>query len=105
MDDTFQIKVRAAATAAWWTLAAAATFVTVQWFAYLLIMSTKPAWVQPLWGPEATWESIRSVWFNALVLTKLSLWPLALVALWLTLWARQLSKRARRSEDLEKRQP
>ncbi len=94
MDDAFRNKVHAASVAAWWTFLIAAVFFVVQWLAYLGVMATQPAWVVGFWGPGATWESIRIGWFQALVLLKLSLWPLALGALWLTLWARQLRKRA-----------
>lgn len=58
-------------------------------------MATQPVWVAFLWGPGATWESIRTVWFQALVFLKVTLWLLVLAALWLTLWAKQLRKRAR----------
>jgi hypothetical protein len=95
MDDTFQIRVRAAAVAAWWTLLIAAVFFAFQWIAYLVVTAAQPAWVMSFWGPGATWESIRTVWFQALVLVKVTLWPLVLAALWLTLWAKQLQKHAR----------
>lgn len=95
MDDTFQIKVNAAAGAAWWTFLVASAFFFFQWILYLGVMSTQPVWVVSLWGPGATWEGIRTVWFQALVFVKLTLWLLALAALWLTLWAKQLRKRAR----------
>jgi hypothetical protein len=93
MDDSFRDKVRAAASAAWWTLLIGAVFLTVQWVGYLVIMSAKPAWALSLWGPDATWDTIRMVWFDALVVVKLILWPLVLVAVWLTLWARRLGTR------------
>ena len=97
MPDAFQCRVRAAAAAAWWTLFVAAAFVTVQWLGYLLVMSARPAWIQSLWGPEATWASIGTWWTYLLGVLKLSLWPLALAALWLTLWARQLGRNERAS--------
>jgi hypothetical protein len=93
MDDSFRHKVRAAASAAWWTLLIGAVFLTVQWVGYLVIMSAKPAWALSLWGPDATWDTIRMVWFDALVVAKLTLWPVVLVAVWLTLWARRLGTR------------
>jgi hypothetical protein len=34
------------------------------------------------------------VWFWAIAILKFCVWLLALVALWLTLWARQLRKQA-----------
>ena len=94
MDDSFQIRVCAAAIAAWWTLLFAAAFITLQWLAYLGVMARQPSWVVSFWGPGATWESISTVWFQALLVGKLTLLPLALVALWLTLWAKQLRKGA-----------
>jgi len=65
-------------------------FVMVQWLGYRLVMSAKTALVLSVWGPDATWDGIRTAWFQGLVLVKFSLWPLALAAVRLTLWARQL---------------
>jgi hypothetical protein len=90
MEDAFCAKVRAAAAAAWWTFLIAVAFLLVQWLLYLLVMSVKPGLAPSLWGPDATWDEIHAVWFQGLFLLKLSLWPLGLVAIWLTLWARQL---------------
>ena len=95
MDDTFHIRVHAAAVAAWWTLLIASVFFAFQWITYLGAMATQPVWAVSFWGPGATWESIRTVWFQALAFLKLMLWLLVLAALWLTLWAKQLRKRAR----------
>lgn len=95
MNDTFQIRVHDAAVAAWWTLLIAFVFFAFQWIVYLGVMATQPVWVASLWGSGATWESIRTVWFQALAFLKVTLWLLVLVALWLTLWAKQLRKRAR----------
>lgn len=97
MDDMFRERVQAAAAAAWWALLAGAAFFVVQWIGYRFAMSAKPAWMLAAWGPDATWDSVRAVWFGALVFMKLSLWPLALAALWLTLWARRLSGRGPRA--------
>jgi hypothetical protein len=90
VENTFRARVRAAAVAAWWTLLIAAAFLTLQWLGYLLVMQAKPPWVLSLWGPGATWDTVAPVWFHGLFLAKLALWPLAIAALWLTLWARSL---------------
>jgi uncharacterized membrane protein YhaH (DUF805 family) len=95
MDNTFQIRVHDAAVAAWWTLLIAFVFFAFQWITYLVVMATQPVWVVSLCVPGATWESFRTVWFQALVFLKVTLWLLVLAALWLTLWAKQLRKRAR----------
>jgi hypothetical protein len=90
VDNAFRAKVRAAAVAAWWTLLVAIAFVIVQWLGYLLATNVRPAWFLALCGPGATWESLAPTWFNALVLMKATLWPIAIAAIWLTLWARGL---------------
>ena len=97
MNDAFEKRVRAAAVAGWWTLLVAVVFLTLQWFAYLAIMSAKPAWLLTLWGPDVSWSFVQNVWFWGTAIFKLFLWLLALVVLWLTLWARQLRKTSRGS--------
>lgn len=95
MDDPFQIRVHSAAVAAWWAFLIACAFVVFQWIVYLTIMAKQPAWVVSVWGPGATWESIRTFWFQGLAILKLTLWPLVLAAVWLTFWGKQLRKRQR----------
>jgi len=90
MDDASVLKIRAAVSAAWWTLLFGAAFFALQWIGYRVVMSARPAWVLSAWGPDATWEGIQTTWFAGLVFLKLTLWPLALLAVWLTLWARYL---------------
>jgi hypothetical protein len=92
MEHTFVVRVRGAATAAWWTVLAGVVFLVLQWILYLVFMSVRPGWLLWLWGPEASWPFVRTVWFWAAAAIKAFLWILALVALWLTLWARQLRK-------------
>jgi uncharacterized membrane protein (Fun14 family) len=94
MNDVFQMRVRAAAVAGWWTLLIGVVFLSLQWLVYLAVMSHRPAWLLCLWGPETSWPLIQSVWFWATAILKLCLWLAALLVLWLTLWARQLRKRA-----------
>lgn len=94
MNDPFEKRVRAAAVAGWWTLLVAVSFLTLQWFAYLAVMSARPAWLVTLWGPGVDWTFVQNVWFWAIAILKFSVWLLALVVLWLTLWAWQLRKRA-----------
>ena len=90
MDEVFASRVRAAAASAWWTFVVAAAFLLFQWFIYLGVMSAKPAFALTMWGPDATWDGIRTPWLQALVLAKLGLWLVLIAAVWLTLWARRL---------------
>jgi hypothetical protein len=94
MDDVFEKKVRAAAVAGWWTLLIALGFLVFQWGFYLFAMCARPAWLLSLWGPGTDWPFVQTVWFWGTAILKLCLWPATLVVLWLTLWARQLRKRA-----------
>jgi hypothetical protein len=60
-------------------------------------MAKRPEFLIRLWGPDVTWDYVENVWFWAMVAYKLILWFFVLLVLWLTLWARQLRKQARRT--------
>ena len=95
MNDVFEKRVRTAAVAGWWTLLIAVGFLLIQWIAYRLAMSAHPAWLLSFWwGPDTTWSFVQTVWFWGIAIMKLFVLPLALVAPWLMLWAKQLRKRA-----------
>ncbi len=95
-NHDFENRLRAAAVAGWWVVLIGVTFLVLQWIAYLLVMNGQPVWILSLWGSGASWPFVRNVWFWMAAIFKLCLWMLALIALWLTLWARQLRKQADR---------
>ena len=93
MNDPFEKKVRAAAVAGWWVILIGYALLLVTWVVYLAIMSARPAWLLTMWGQgDVSWALVQTVslWFMGVF--KLFMWFLFLVALWLTLWARQLRK-------------
>ena len=92
MTDSFEKKVRAAAVAAWWVVLIGYGLLTLTWGVYLILVTTRPAWLLAMWGQAVSWDFMQtlSLWF--LGVFKLFLWMLVLVALWLTLWAKQLRK-------------
>lgn len=92
MNDSFEKKVRSAAVAAWWVVVIGYILLTLTWSVYFLFVTARPAWLLDMWGQELTWEFMQtiSLWF--LGTFKLFLWFLLMLALWLTLWARQLRK-------------
>jgi hypothetical protein len=92
MDDLFTKKVRAAAAAGWWTLLIFYCVLLIQWLAYVLIMTRQPAGVLCIWGPGATWPEIRTLWLWAMVAFKLCIGMMLFVVIWLSLWARRLSR-------------
>lgn len=95
MND-FEKKVRAAAVAGWWVVLIGYAFLTVIWLVYLAFVTARPNWLLAMWGQQVSWDFMQtlSLWF--LGVFKLFLWLLLLLALWLTLWARQLRKADRR---------
>lgn len=94
MNDVFQQRIRAAAIAGWWTVLIAVGFLTLVWIVFLALISTRPPWYQSLMGPGVSWESFQHVGFWAVAVFKMSIWLMALVVVWLTLWSRQLEKRS-----------
>jgi hypothetical protein len=92
MNDTFERKVRAAAVAGWWVVLIAIAFIVLQWITYLAVMKARPAWVLAMWGPNLDWTFVQMVWFWGIALLKFLVWLMAMIALWLTLWARRLRK-------------
>ncbi len=92
MNDDFQTRVKAAAIAAWWVVLIATGLLIVSWVAYVVIISFQPPWLLSMWGPDLSWAYVQNVWFWAIVTFKMVVWLMALAALWLTLWARQLRK-------------
>ncbi len=92
MSDDFERKVRGAGVAGWWTLLVAAAVLLLQWVAYLFVMSSRPAWVLSVWGSGVSWPEVQNLWLLATGFLKLLVLVLAILCLWLTLWARQLRK-------------
>lgn len=93
MDEIFIKKVKAAAVAGWWTVLIAYCILLVQWFVYLVITKTQPAGMLCFWGGGITWPEIRDIWLWAMVAYKLGVAMMIFIAIWLTLWARQLAKK------------
>jgi hypothetical protein len=94
MNDDFERKVRAAGVAGWWTVLVSAAALTLQWVAYLFVMSSRPDVVLSLWG-STSWLEVQHLWLLGTVFLKILLFVLAILCLWLTLWAKQLRQGAR----------
>jgi hypothetical protein len=92
MNDLLEKRIRAAAIAGWWVVLIAWGFLLLNWLIYLAAASFQPAWMLSLWGPDISWSFVQNVWFWFLVIFKFCVWLLAIMVLWLTLWARQLRK-------------
>ena len=91
MNDTFQRRIWSAAIAGWWTVLIAVAYLTLVWILFLVISAARPAWYQALLGPVG-WESLVTVALWAVAVLKICVWLMALVSVWLTLWARRLAK-------------
>jgi hypothetical protein len=95
MNDAFEKKVRGAAVASWWVVLAGYVLLTITWLVYLALVTTRPEWLLAMWGQAVSWDFMQTVSLWFLGVFKLFLWFLFLLALWLTLWARQLRKQDR----------
>jgi hypothetical protein len=94
MNDLFVTRVRAAAVAGWWTVLVAVGFIVVVWLGYLCLMTARPTCMLRFCGPDVAWPEIQHISLWIIAVFKLALWLLALLVVWLTLWARQLKKQA-----------
>lgn len=92
MSEHFDRRLHCAAAAGWWTLLIAVGVFLIQWALYLLVVPAQPGWVLTLWGPGATWQEVRNLWFLFIAGFKVCLLVVAFILVWLTLWVRQLRK-------------
>jgi hypothetical protein len=97
MNDTFEVRLRASARAGWWTLLIGVAFLLIMWIIYLLMTSARPSWPLVFWGSGVSWDTVQPVWFWGAAAFKFCLWIMALVVIWMTLWARQLRRGAGKS--------
>lgn len=92
MHDEFERRVRAAAMAGWSVVFVGFTLLIASWIAFQFVVRTHPTWMMTMWGPGADWPLVQTVWFWGLALFKIIVWLMAMGALWLTLWAKELKK-------------
>jgi hypothetical protein len=92
-DKTFDTRLRAAVSAGGWMLLVAIGVATLQWLAYLALMSARPSWFLSLFGPNVGWSEVQRLWLQALVGFKLLTAVFGLVVLWGVLWMSKLRKR------------
>ena len=91
--DVFEVRLRGAVRASWWTLLIAAEWLTVWWLLWLLVQGSPGLmdWLKTLWGGVGV-EDVRHfvvVFFGVL---KMALFLLVLAAVFLTLWLRELRR-------------
>jgi len=92
MNEELTHRIRTAAIAAWWTILIGAIVVTLQWLAYMFVMSHRPNWVLCAWGPDMSWHHMQRVWLMGIFVFKVILWIGIFIAIWLSLWARRLRR-------------
>lgn len=92
MDNIQSTKIRTAASAAWWTLLLATLLISAIWLIYVWMVNQRAAWMQGLWAPGMTWETVGPYALWGVTVFKVFLWMLLTAAIWLSLWARGLKK-------------
>ena len=91
MDDLLYKKVRAAASAGWWTLLVAVILATVAWGVFLAMHHCKCPCVSAMWGGVSP-DTMLNVALWMIAAFKLVIWTIFLIVVWLTIWARKLRK-------------
>ncbi len=92
MTGTFTQRVRAAASAGWWTILIAVIWMTLAWLAYLVLQHSRPDWLLVLWGGGTTWDQVHWLMLIFTAVFKLILFTMLMVTIWLTIWGRKLKK-------------
>jgi hypothetical protein len=92
MSDTFQMRIRAAAGAAWYTVLVWWLVLLGSWVGVVIVMQIQPRWVLAMLGEGATWEEIGRLYLWFMSAFKI-LWMVAIMfAVFLTLWSRRIRK-------------
>ncbi len=95
MNETLAKRVRSAAVAGWWTILIVAVWMTVGWFALLVILHYQPGWMLKLWGGgDLDWPDVHMIVLYFFSIFKLMLFMVLMVVIWLTFWSRQLKRAA-----------
>jgi len=96
MDETFTQRVRAAAVAGWWTILIMGVWLTLGWFVWLAMFSSRPAWMLAMWGGNTmTWEQMHATMVTFIGVFKVIALTLLMLTIWLSLWARGLRNQAK----------
>ena len=95
MNEPLPQRVRAAASAGWWTILIGGIWITVGWLIWLAILRNRDAcgWMLELWGGEPLgWSDVQSLVLRVIALMKVILLAMLLIVIWLTFWARGLRR-------------
>ena len=69
-------------------------WLTVGWFAWMAVLSARPAWMLAMWGQGMTWDEAHQIVVTMMGAFKLIVLTLLMLTIWVSLWARQLGKQS-----------
>lgn len=92
MNDAFAIRVRAAATALWWTVLIAVLWVMAMWLLWMGLLHSRPDFVIWAMGGSVTGDQVHWVMIVAIMVARFFVLILILTAIWLSFWARRLRR-------------
>jgi len=90
MNDSFEKRLGALAATGWVVLAINLLFIVFLWGIYLIFMKIQPGWVLSFCGPNVSWSFLQEMMLWIIAACKVCFWHLALLVIWLSLWARRL---------------
>jgi hypothetical protein len=93
MNDTFELRLRAAVRAGWWTVLIWVVFLTVAWGIGLAVMRCQPTWALDMMGSgQITWAQIQTLYLWIISVAKVVVWIWTMGVVFLTIWLRQLRR-------------
>lgn len=93
MNDTFELRLRAAVRAGWWTVLIWVVFLTVLWGISLAMLRCQPGWMLDMMGSgQITWAQIQMLYLWIIAVAKVVVWVWTMVVVFLTIWLRQLRR-------------
>ena len=93
MNDTFELRLRAAVRAGWWTVLIWVVFLTVLWGISLAMMRCHPPWALDMMGSgEIAWPQVHTLLLWIISVAKVVVWIWTMVVVFLTIWLRQLRR-------------
>lgn len=92
MSDTMVRRVRAAASAGWWTVLVGVVWLAGGWGIWICLSYNQPEWMLRLWGKGVTWPEAQELVLETVACLKLILFSGVLACIFLSIWAGKLRK-------------
>ncbi len=95
MDEGFVKRLQSATRAAWFTILVGVIWMLAAWSVWIVLLAYRPGWLLEFWGGQSlTWDRVHLLMLVFMAASKLILFVFVMLAIWMTLWTRQLKRSA-----------